>query len=124
MSRKGCPNKEYSRYCRYGHDKQLVGQNSQRACKMCAKLRSRKDCLMHEYGLTLEQWQQMFDEQSGCCLLCGKHQSELKRILQVDHDHITGKVRGLLCSPCNVQLGWLENKEFCAKASIYLARSK
>ena len=43
----------------------------------------------------------MFKEQYGCCAICGKHQSELKKALAVDHDHRTGKVRGLVCNMCN-----------------------
>ncbi len=46
----------------------------------------------------------MFEEQDGRCKMCRKAKS-----LVVDHDHQTGKVRGLLCSRCNVFLSYIEN---------------
>ena len=39
------------------------------------------------------------------CATCGIHQSELKKSLSVDHNHKTGKIRGLLCSKCNFGIG-------------------
>lgn len=56
-------------------------------------------------------YNKMFNEQSGCCAMCGKHQSELKRRLDVDHNHISGKTRGLLCFPCNTGIGSLRVDE-------------
>lgn len=58
------------------------------------------------YGITLEQYNLMFDEQNGCCRCCGKHQSELDKPLCVDHDHKSEKVRGLLCTVCNLAIGY------------------
>lgn len=49
----------------------------------------------------------MFDKQGGCCAICGTHQSELINKLCIDHNHITGAVRGLLCSKCNSALGYV-----------------
>ena len=60
----------------------------------------------------------MYNNQNGCCAVCGKHQSEFKRIFDVDHDHVTGKVRGLLCRSCNTGLGYYETKKDLFK--IYL----
>ena len=57
------------------------------------------------YGITIEQYDQMFNVQEGKCKVCGKDQSELKQPLSVDHNHTTGKVRGLLCPNCNTILG-------------------
>ena len=76
--------------------------------------------LKRKYGLTIEQWQKMFNEQNGRCKICQKHQSKLKSPLCVDHDHTTGKVRGLLCPSCNHRLIAFDDKVFCAKATLYL----
>lgn len=57
------------------------------------------------YGITLEIYNRIFEEQAGCCAICGKHQIEFKRRLAVDHCHSSGHVRGLLCTRCNLGLG-------------------
>lgn len=61
--------------------------------------------LMPKYGITSEQWDEMYNAQEGRCATCDTHQSKLKRRLNIDHDHSTGKVRGLLCDACNRALG-------------------
>jgi hypothetical protein len=61
------------------------------------------------YGINQETWQVMFDNQKGCCKICGRHQTELKQVLHVDHDHSSGKVRSLLCRSCNFNVGVYEN---------------
>ena len=60
------------------------------------------------YGINQENWQAMFDNQGGCCKICGRHQTELKHVLHVDHNHTTGKVRALLCRSCNFNVGIYE----------------
>lgn len=60
------------------------------------------------YGLINGGYNQLFQQQNGCCAICGKHQSKLSQVLGVDHNHITGKIRGLLCKRCNVGLGNFE----------------
>ena len=61
------------------------------------------------YGLTVEQHTAMYVVQNGCCAICGKPVEYDK--IQTDHDHKTGKVRGLLCQSCNLALGVLEARE-------------
>jgi hypothetical protein len=56
---------------------------------------------MKKYGLTPEQYNEMLIKQNNCCAICGRNQSELKQVLAVDHNHKTGKVRGLVCFKCN-----------------------
>lgn len=73
------------------------------------KLMRKKIELKRYYGLSIEDWDKMFAEQQGCCAICGKHQSELKRALEVDHNHQTGCVRKLLCGRCNRLVGSMEN---------------
>lgn len=60
------------------------------------------------FGITLEQYNKLFEEQKGCCGICGRQQGEFKRRLAVDHDHMTGKIRSLLCQSCNTHLGIYE----------------
>lgn len=77
------------------------------------------------YGISIDQWNQLFIKQNGCCAICTRHQSEFKKKLFVDHDHQTGEVRGLLCHKCNVAIGLLQDDmEIINKASTYLNRSK
>ena len=72
------------------------------------------------FNLTFEEYNSMLEQQGGVCKLCGKEEtarknnSEEKRMLAVDHDHDTGKVRGLLCAKCNVQLGHYEKTKLRA----------
>ena len=73
------------------------------------------------YGIGIEDYNEAFAEQEGGCAICGTHQSELAKRLYVDHDHDTGKFRGLLCPPCNTGLGqFRDNTELLANAISYL----
>lgn len=66
---------------------------------------------MAKYGITADDYHRMFAEQNGCCAICGKpetmidHRYGKLRRLAVDHDHKTGKVRGLLCYLHNQMVG-------------------
>jgi hypothetical protein len=62
----------------------------------------RRRWLKSKYDITLEQYRNMLDAQGGVCAICGKNGT---RLLDVDHDHTTGAIRGLLCSACNQMLG-------------------
>lgn len=61
------------------------------------------------YGISLADYNKMLVEQSGCCKICQTPRDKLKRDLCVDHNHVTGKVRGLLCDTCNRSLGLLKD---------------
>ena len=77
--------------------------------------------LMNAYGLTPQDWDDMYISQGGSCAICGTHQSNLKKRLHVDHCHDTGKVRGLLCMSCNNGIGSMkDNIEILANAIKYL----
>jgi len=60
------------------------------------------------YGITWNDYEQMLDEQNGVCAICGSENKSGKK-LYVDHDHYTGKVRGLLCVKCNGGLGFFND---------------
>jgi hypothetical protein len=87
---------------------------------------------MRNYGLTIEQVEQIEKDQNHCCKICGKHESlngkdkrGNRKKLSVDHDHTTGQVRGLLCDSCNPALGgFKDNIESLQKAIDYLKEGK
>lgn len=66
---------------------------------------NRRNRLKSKYGITLEDYDQMFIKQDGRCKICGIHAEHTHRGLHIDHCHTTGKVRGLLCLTCNQGLG-------------------
>lgn len=61
-----------------------------------------------QFGITIEQYNKLFQNQDGRCAICGRHQTELKRRLAIDHNHKTGKIRALLCTRCNLLVGRVE----------------
>ncbi len=63
------------------------------------------------FGLSKSDYNRMFEEQYGCCAICGTHQSKLNTALAIDHSHFTGKIRDLLCNNCNLELGIYENRK-------------
>jgi recombination endonuclease VII len=66
--------------------------------------------LKYRYGLSKEDYERMLDEQGGVCAICGSAPD--KQRLSVDHNHGTGKVRGLLCHKCNLALGVIESAKY------------
>jgi hypothetical protein len=62
--------------------------------------------LKHRYGMTPEDYENMFDSQNRCCKICGEHELDNNARFVVDHCHDTGRVRGILCNSCNRGLGY------------------
>jgi len=97
----------------------------QERCKDCCKShyhnsgytnRQRALALKKKYGLTLLDYDLMVDEQGGQCAICGAEEK-----LYVDHDHNTGKIRGLLCNTCNRAIGLLKDDSLTVyKAAEYV----
>ena len=76
------------------------------------------------YGLTLGAFDAMLESQNGCCAICHSD-SPGKTTWYVDHDHITGRLRGLLCNLCNSGLGYFrDNQDFLLSAVEYLRRNQ
>lgn len=81
--------------------------------------------LQYDYGITLEDRNRMFIAQGGACAVCKERLLEQGRKgLHVDHDHKTGKVRGLLCPNCNYAIGHMRDSSVIARAvAEYLDKS-
>lgn len=79
--------------------------------------------LLKKYGLTLEKFEAMYDDQKGKCDICGESGGIGKHELVIDHNHTTGRVRALLCPNCNRGLGMFrENVMLLIAAAKYLQR--
>lgn len=77
------------------------------------------------YGITIDEYETLLKKQECKCNICQINMSEFTKALHVDHDHTTGKVRGLLCENCNRGLGMFkDNIEFLLAAIIYLNNHK
>jgi hypothetical protein len=88
-------------------------------CKECV----RNEDLIREYGVDLVWYKNTIIEQGGCAI-CGKGENGGRR-LHVDHDHTTGKTRGVLCFRCNSMLGFSQDSiETFQKAIDYLNKHK
>lgn len=74
--------------------------------------------LLRKFGITLKEYRDLFNGQNGCCAICGRHQSELIKAMAVDHNHITKEIRGLLCSQCNIFLGYCKDNIVCFENAI------
>jgi len=117
-------------FCKRGHPRTPDSLSANRTCKACtahearsphgkqrtaaygkkrrakpeeqtkARIAARRFNLK-KYGLTEEAYAIKLAEQGFGCAICGAAQKDLKRALAIDHNHVTGRTRGLLCPTCN-----------------------
>ena len=71
------------------------------------KAGDRRRALRRDFNISVEEYDALFEQQGGRCKFCSAEPNG--KMLAVDHDHRTGAVRGLLCGPCNMALGVLED---------------
>lgn len=81
--------------------------------------------LFRTYGISEAEYWRLHDCQNGLCAICQKPETATRkgtlRLLCVDHEHKTGKVRGLLCNRCNRTIGYMgENPGLLRAAAVYL----
>ena len=134
---------EFGRYvafggdtCRRGHARDLLADGR---CRQClrensakykaqnrekhlagARERARTYGRWRKFGLTKEQYLVLAAKHGGMCGICNEEELGGKQ-LAIDHDHVTGKVRGLLCQKCNTALGYMrDSPELLRTAAVYL----
>lgn len=88
---------------------------------------ARNTNLKRKFGITLEDYNRMWNDQNGLCAVCGKPETATRKnvtkCLAVDHNHKTEKVRALLCQQCNYALGFADdNIERLIDLAEYLER--
>lgn len=102
-------------------------------CKKCIsrqfKLRYNRCPVLSKHGLTEIDYELMLKSQNGVCVICKQpetvRQGNKIQYLSVDHNHSTGKIRGLLCSKCNRMLSNArDNPEILRKAAEYLEKQR
>ena len=81
--------------------------------------------IVSKYGIDLVEYNKLLVKQKHSCYICKKHKDTFKKRLCVDHNHKTGKVRGLLCASCNYVLGHSKDSVRILKTMIkYLKENK
>lgn len=102
--------KEYARQYYVKHKKEKAAYYKKRWQSKAYKQSARKSRLKRQYNLSLEDYHKLLKKQRNRCAICRKHETKKDRYgniknLQVDHNHKTKKIRGLLCFSCNALLG-------------------
>lgn len=115
-----CARAHSNRYYHANREKYLAHQAvwrdaNRETIRHKGRVNNRKRLLKANYGLTVDDYGQMVENQGGLCAICTK---EPARILSVDHDHETGVVRGLLCDPCNQGLGLFNDRADLLRSAI------
>lgn len=111
-------------HCRV-HKKRLAnGSKSRRMCEACYSQWRRKHSRnpeaeresqrLRRYGITSVAFHNLWSRQGGKCKIC----KEVPSTPHVDHDHKTGKVRGLLCASCNLGLGHFKDDTVRLRAAV------
>lgn len=126
-------------HCRRGHDMSIYSRTScgKNYCGACADQRSieyqkrnpdKKKLWLHQndikrrYGLTQIEYDTMLSSQNNCCAICKTTKWGNRGSPSVDHDHITGKARALLCVRCNIGLGaFQDNIDIIENAIRYIS---
>lgn len=109
--------------CKRLHAKKIAAKPEKYADIL--KRADRKHHLKALYGLTLDQYHEMLEAQGGVCAICRTIPSEKRKTLVVDHDHVTGSVRKLLCTRCNSAIGFLwDSPDVVQRALDYLLAHK
>lgn len=129
---KGCQAAYYQARCAADpdHRKKLAEKSRQWRAEnreLCLKV-VRSNNLKRQFGITIEQWEAMYEKQNGLCAICEQpetatHRNGKLQRLAVDHCHKSMRNRGLLCAKCNHALERIENiPEWGTKALAYLAK--
>lgn len=121
-NKKPCSKEKKKIYTRryYEKNKERIKKNIVKYRKLHPKMR-KEIMLKHQYGISLEHYENIQNSQNGFCAICGIKPTN--RVLYVDHCHSSNKIRGLLCIKCNSLLGFCnDNIEILKKSISYLEK--
>lgn len=134
VTRTGSPNKWFLLCEKCGEEHEQTSREIKKGCapRKCVAFKphnwsgiDREDFVLRRlYNITIDDFNGMIKFQNNKCGICFKEFSANRSSINIDHDHETGEVRGLLCSGCNTGLGQLgDNIEGIKKALYYLENS-
>lgn len=109
------------RACKYCNEKYVRTSSMQQFCRTCVPNNTwlRR---IHNFGISKREFDVMYANQGGKCGICKAILSDVSAA--VDHDHDSGKIRGLLCRPCNLKLCVVEDESFVTSSREYLKCSE
>jgi hypothetical protein len=119
-----------SRWKLNNREKVLAGKKRWRAARPeyfkkynAARKDITRDQLYHQlYGIGVREYNILLENQKDSCAICKRSRFSFAKKLAVDHDHVTGRVRGLLCGQCNTSLPLFENDSWRLNAIEYLQK--
>jgi len=91
-----------------------------RSCRACRARVNRDLGLRKRYGISADDYDFIFAQQRGVCALCERKPIE-NEVFSVDHEHSTGRIRGIVCQPCNVAIGFFETRIDVERMRQYLS---
>lgn len=93
------------KYYKHNNARIRARTNAKRAADPEQRDKDRWSGIKRNYGLSKDQWLLLFAAQGNRCACCGSIAPRSKNGWHTDHDHVTNKLRGIVCHPCNVMLG-------------------
>ena len=109
------------RFCTNGHDKEFVGRDKYGRCMPCRNDRARRYMRRTRYNVSDKQILDLIVLQNQKCRIC---KNQPKKLF-IDHCHVSGRVRGMLCRLCNSMIGFAkDNTEILLSAVDYLKLNK
>ena len=114
---------EYNYYLEHPERNPYIQTSTPIKSKKKGKDGPRGAALRHKFNISLADYDQMIEDQDNKCLICQKQLGQDERNDPVDHNHKTGKIRGVLCINCNLRLGWYEKykitiHKYCKRGKI------
>jgi phage FluMu protein Com len=92
-------------------------QRTSHICKKCVRNKN----LMHAYGITLKDFNDLLLKQGNRCAICNNFFDWISYKPELDHNHVTKEIRGILCRKCNRQISVIEDSSFVENALKYIS---